>query len=229
MERSQKQALVATLHQDLSDTVCVVVTHQTGLSVAEVTQLRRQMRSAGASYRVTKNRLAKRAIEGTEFETLAPLFTGPTAIAFSRDPVAAAKAAVEFANRNDKLTIIGGGLSGQLLDAAGVKALATLPSLDQLRSKIIGLLNAPATKIAGLLQAPGGQLARLLAAHADKAGGGAVEAKGAPAAAETESVGEAPGAAEAEAESASEAEGAGDAGGAAEAEDAGEAPSGNSD
>lgn len=175
MERSQKQALVATLHQDLSETVCVVVTHQTGLSVAEVTQLRRQMRNAGARYRVTKNRLAKRAIEGTEFETLAPLFSGPTAIAFSHDPVAAAKAAVEFANRNDKLTIVGGGLQGQLLDAAGVKALATLPSLDELRGKIIGLLNAPATKIAGLLQAPGGQLARLLAAHADKAGGGAAE------------------------------------------------------
>ena len=173
MERSQKQALVATLHQDLSDTVCVVVTHQIGLTVAEVTRLRQQMRSAGAGYRVTKNRLVRRALEGTPFENLAPLFTGPTAIAFSRDPVAAAKAAVEFANRNNKLTIVGGGLSGQTLDVAGVKALATLPSLDELRGKIIGLINAPATKIAGLLQAPGGQLARLLAAHADKAGGGA--------------------------------------------------------
>ena len=204
MERSQKQALVATLHQDLSDTVCVVVTHQTGLSVAEVTQLRRQMRSAGASYRVTKNRLAKRAIEGTEFETLAPLFTGPTAIAFSRDPVAAAKAAVEFANRNDKLTIVGGGLSGQLLDAAGVKALATLPSLDQLRGRIIGLLNAPATKIAGLLQAPGGQLARVLAAHAEHAGGGAAEA-GAASEAEGASEAEVQGPAEAEGPAAAEA------------------------
>jgi len=204
VERSQKQALVATLHQDLSDTVCVVVTHQTGLSVAEVTQLRRQMRSAGASYRVTKNRLAKRAIEGTEFETLAPLFTGPTAIAFSRDPVAAAKAAVEFANRNDKLTIVGGGLSGQLLDAAGVKALATLPSLDQLRGRIIGLLNAPATKIAGLLQAPGGQLARVLAAHAEQAGGGAAEA-GAASEAEGASEAEVQGPAEAEGPAAAEA------------------------
>ena len=172
MERSQKQALVATLHRDLSDTVCVVVTHQTGLSVAEATQLRRQMRSAGAGDRVTKNRLAKRALEGTPFEGLAPLFTGPTAIAFSRDPVAAAKAAVEFANRNDKLSIVGGGLSGQPLDAAGVKALATLPSLDELRGKIIGLINAPATKIAGLLQAPAGQLARVLAAHSEQVGGG---------------------------------------------------------
>jgi large subunit ribosomal protein L10 len=186
VERSQKQALVATLHQDLSDTVCVVVTHQTGLSVAEATQLRRQMRSAGAGYRVTKNRLAKRAIEGTPFEQLAPLFTGPTAIAFSRDPVAAAKAAVEFANRNNKLTIVGGGLSGQQLDAAGVKALATLPSLDQLRSRIIGLLNAPATKLAVLLQTPGGQLARVLAAHSEQESGGADSASTAADTAETQ-------------------------------------------
>jgi len=170
VERAQKQQLVTTLHDDLSDTVCVVVTHQTGLSVAEVTQLRRQMLNAGARYRVTKNRLVKRALEGTPFEGLAPLFTGPTAIAFSRDPVAAAKAAVEFANRNDKLTIVGGGLQGQALDAAAVRALATLPSLDELRGKIIGLIQAPATKLAGLLQAPAGQLARVLAAHAEQGG-----------------------------------------------------------
>jgi large subunit ribosomal protein L10 len=172
VERSQKQELVATLQQDLADTVCVVVTHQTGLTVAEVTQLRRQMRSAGARYRVTKNRLVRRALEGTRFESLSPLFTGPTAIAFSRDPVAAAKAAVEFANRNDKLTVVGGGLSGQLLDAAAVRALATLPSLDQLRGKILGLLNAPSTKLAVLLQTPGGQLARVLAAHAEQSEAG---------------------------------------------------------
>jgi len=177
VERAQKQQLVTTLHDDLSDTVCVVVTHQTGLSVAEVTLLRQQMRSAGARYRVTKNRLARRAIEGTPFADLAPLFTGPTAIAFSRDPVAAAKAAVEYANRNTKLTVIGGGLSGQTLDAAAVKALATLPSLDELRSKIIGLLNAPATKLAVLLQTPAGQLARVVAAHSEQSG--AAESQGA--------------------------------------------------
>jgi large subunit ribosomal protein L10 len=170
VDRAQKQQIAAALHQDLNDTVCVVVTHQTGLSVDEVTQLRRQMRSAGARYRVTKNRLARRAIEGTPFADLAPLFTGPTAIAYSRDPMAAAKAAVEYANRNNKLTVIGGGLSGQALDAAGIKALATLPSLDELRGKIIGLIQAPATKLAGLLQAPAGQLARVLAAHAEKNG-----------------------------------------------------------
>jgi large subunit ribosomal protein L10 len=172
VERSQKQTLVEALQQDLSDTVCVVVTHQTGMSVAEATRLRRQVRDAGARFRVTKNRLARRALQGTAFEALAPLFTGPTAIAFSHDPVAAAKAAVEFANRNDKLTIVGGGLAGRSLDAAGVRALATLPSLDELRGKIIGLIQAPATKLAGLLQAPAGQLARVLAAHADQAGGG---------------------------------------------------------
>jgi large subunit ribosomal protein L10 len=181
VDRAQKQHLTQTLHRDLSDTVCVVITHQTGLSVAEVTQLRRQMRSAGANYRVTKNRLVKRALEGTPFAALAPLFTGPTAIAFSRDPVAAAKAAVEFANRNTKLTIIGGGLSGQMLDQAGVKALATLPSLDELRSRFIGLLNAPATKLATLLQTPGSQLARVLAAHAEEGGAGKDKAAEGPA------------------------------------------------
>lgn len=175
MDRSQKQQVVTALQQDLSGSTCVVVTHQTGLSVAEVTQLRRQMRSAGASYRVTKNRLVRRALEGTEFAALVPLFTGPTAVAYSRDPVAAAKAAVAFANRNDKLTIVGGGLNGQALDPAAVRALATLPSLDELRGKIIGLIQAPATKLAGLLQAPAGQLARVLAAHAEQEGGAAAD------------------------------------------------------
>jgi large subunit ribosomal protein L10 len=173
VDRAQKQQVAETLRQDLADTVCLVITHQTGLTVDEVNQLRRQMRSAGASYRVTKNRLVRRALEGTQFEPLSPLFTGPTAIAFSRDPVAAAKVAVEYANRNNKLTIVGGGLSGQTLDVNAVKALATLPSLDELRGKIIGLIQAPATKLAGLLQAPAGQLARLLAAHSEQAGGAA--------------------------------------------------------
>jgi len=165
--------------------VCLVVTHQTGLTVDEATQLRRQMRGAGARYRVTKNRLMKRALEGTPFAGLAPLFTGPTAIAFSQDPVAAAKAAVEYANRNTKLTIIGGGLQGEVLDAAAVKALATLPSLDELRGRLIGLINAPATKLARLLQTPGGQLARVLAAYAEATGDGA-EAAEAPEAAAVE-------------------------------------------
>ena len=173
MDRAQKQRVVDTLHAALVDIACVVVTQQRGLTVAEVTQLRRQMRGAGASFRVTKNRLARRALAGTRFEPLSPLFTGPTAIAFSRDPVAAAKIAVEFANRNDKLTIIGGGLAGRQIDAAGVKELASLPSLEELRGKLGGLLCTPAARIAAVLEAPAGRLARVLAAHSESPGGAA--------------------------------------------------------
>jgi large subunit ribosomal protein L10 len=169
VDRTQKQQLVEALQRDLVDIVCLVVTHQTGLNVAEVTQLRRQVRSAGASFRVTKNRLARRALTGTAFEPLALLFTGPTAIAFSRDPLAAAKVVVEFANRNNKLTIIGGGLAGRQLDADGVKELARLPSLDELRGSLIGLLQAPAARLATVLQAPAAQLARVLAAYSEHA------------------------------------------------------------
>jgi large subunit ribosomal protein L10 len=168
VDRSQKEKLVSSLQQALSGTACVVVTHQTGMTVEEVTDLRRQMRAAGANFRVTKNRLARRALAGTKFERLSPMFTGPTAIAFSRDPVAAAKVAVEFANKNDKLRIVGGGLDEQQLDAEGVKSLATLPSLDQLRAKLLGLLQTPATRLASVLQAPGAQIARVLGAYAKK-------------------------------------------------------------
>jgi large subunit ribosomal protein L10 len=167
VDRTQKQQVVETLQRDLAGTACIVVTHQSGLNVAEVTQLRRQVRDAGASFRVTKNRLAKRAIAGTVFEPLSPMFTGPTAVAFSRDPVAAAKVVVEFANRNDKLTIVGGGLAGRQLAADEVKELAVLPPLDELRGKLIGLLQTPAIRVAAVLQAPAGQIARVLAAYAD--------------------------------------------------------------
>jgi large subunit ribosomal protein L10 len=170
VDRTQKQQLVETLQQVLADTVCVVVTHQAGLNVAEVTQLRRQVRSAGAGFRVTKNRLVRRALVGTAFEPLSPLFIGPTAIAFSRDPVAAAKVVVEFANRNDKLTIVGGGLAGRQMDAAEVRELASLPSLDELRGKLVGLLQAPGTRLAVLFQATAGQIARVLAAYAERQG-----------------------------------------------------------
>lgn len=169
MDRAQKEKLVAELHASLSDTACLVITHQSGLTVAEVTGLRRQMRDAGASFKVTKNRLARLALAGTAFERLAPRFTGPTAIAFSRDPVAAAKVAVEFANRNDKLSIVGGALGDHELDVEGVKALAAMPSLDELRGRLVGMLQTPATRLAVLLQTPGGQLARALAAHAKAA------------------------------------------------------------
>jgi large subunit ribosomal protein L10 len=168
VDRTQKEKLVASLNQALSATVAVVVTRQSGLTVAEATRLRRRMREAGASFKVTKNRLARLALKGTPFEGLAPMFTGPTAIAWSQDPVAAAKAAVEFAKTNEKLVIVGGALGAKALDVAGVQALATMPSLDELRARLLALLQTPATRIAGVLQAPAGQLARVLKARAEK-------------------------------------------------------------
>jgi large subunit ribosomal protein L10 len=168
VDRTQKEKLVASLNQALSSTAAIVVTRQSGLTVAEATRLRRRMREAGASFKVTKNRLARLALKGTPFEGLAPMFTGPTAIAWSQDPVAAAKAAVEFAKTNEKLVIVGGALGAKALDVAGVQALATMPSLDELRAKLLALLQTPATRIAGVLQAPAGQLARVLKARAEK-------------------------------------------------------------
>ena len=169
MDRSQKKKLVDSLHDVLSKTELVVITQQSGMTVAEVTTLRRQMREAGASFKVTKNRLARRALEGTKFAKLAPLFKGPTAVAYSTDPVAAAKVAVNYANANEKLTIVGGAMGETLLDSTGVKALATLPSLNELRSKLVGLLQTPATRVAQVLQAPASQLARVVGAYAKKA------------------------------------------------------------
>ena len=168
MERARKQEVVEQLNAIFTAANSVVVAHQTGLTVAESTDLRRQMREAGASFKVTKNRLAKLALVGTPYEGLTDLFSGPTAVAYSSDVVAAAKVTAAFAKGNDKLIIIGGAMGDQRLDAAAVQQLAKLPSLDELRGKIIGLLNAPVTKIAGVLQAPGGQLARVIRAHADK-------------------------------------------------------------
>jgi large subunit ribosomal protein L10 len=168
VERSEKEQLVTSLHETLKKAELVVITQQTGLTVAEVTNLRRQMRQAGAGFKVTKNRLARLALEGTKFEGLKSMFTGPTAIAYSADPIAAAKVAVTYANSNAKLKIVGGSMAGQVLDPSGIKALATLPSLDQLRAKIIGILVTPATRIATVLQAPASQLARVLKAYASK-------------------------------------------------------------
>ncbi len=165
MDRAQKEAAVAGLNQTLGGVNLVVVTHQTGLTVYESMTLRRKVREAGASFKVTKNRLTRLALEGTKFQALQSLMTGPTALAFSEDPVAAAKVCVEFAKQNEKLTIIGGALGEQLLDVNGVQALAKLPSLDELRGTLIGLLQAPATKVAGVLQAPAGQLARVISAY----------------------------------------------------------------
>lgn len=168
MNREEKATQIEALNQTLGQATLVVVTRQSGLTVAEVSDLRSRMRANGASYKVTKNRLARLALKGTKFEACASFFVGPTAVAVSKDPVAAAKVAVDYAKGNEKLTVVGGALGNQLLDADGIMALAKLPSIDQLRGKLLGLLQAPATKIAGILQAPGGQLARVLRAHADK-------------------------------------------------------------
>jgi large subunit ribosomal protein L10 len=157
--------MVASLRRVFEDTAIVVVTHYSGLTVADMGQLRAQMRQAGARFQVTKNRLARRALEGTRFQGLGGLFKGPTAIAFSKDPVAAAKVAVTFAKANEKLVVVGGALGAESLDADGVKALAALPSLDTLRGRLVGLLRAPATRVAAVLAAPAGRLARVLDAR----------------------------------------------------------------
>lgn len=156
------------MHQTFEETEAMVVTHYSGMTVAEITKLREQMRQAGASFKVTKNRLTRLALAGTRYEGLSDLFTGPTAIAFSADPVAAAKVTSNFAKDNEKLIILGGAVGKTVFDAAGVKALANLPSLDESRARIIGLLTAPAARIASLLQAPGSQIARVLGAYAQK-------------------------------------------------------------
>jgi large subunit ribosomal protein L10 len=168
VDRARKEELVVELNGAFADAALVVVTHQSGLTVAESTDLRRRMREAGASFKVTKNRLVKLALVGTPYEGIADLFEGPTAIAYSADPVVAARVTVDFSKENEKLVVIGGAMAEDRLDEAGVKALAALPSLDDLRSKLVGLLNAPATKVAGVLQAPAGQLARVLSAHAEQ-------------------------------------------------------------
>lgn len=169
MDRAEKAELVAELKSTFTESGVVVVTRNLGLSVAQSTALRVKMREAGASYRVSKNTLARIATEGTPYAAIKDLLTGPTALSTSADPVAAAKVVVEFAKTNEKLEIVGGAMGDTVLDVNGVKALATMPSLDELRAKIIGLVNAPATKIVQVLQAPGGQVARVLGAYAAKA------------------------------------------------------------
>jgi large subunit ribosomal protein L10 len=169
MDREEKRQFVAGLAQVFAETSMVVVTRNKGLTVAEVTDLRRRMRAAGAEFKVAKNRLATLALDGTRFDGIKPLLTGTTALAWATDPVAVAKTVVDYAKANDKLELVGGALGVRTLDAAGVRALAELPSLDALRGKLLGLLNAPATRVAGVLAAPAGQLARVFAAYA-KAG-----------------------------------------------------------
>ena len=168
MTRAEKEAEVKELNERFSNDELVVLTHYSGLTVAQITQFRRELVNNGASYKVTKNSLAKLALKGTMFEQIADKFTGPTGVATSKDPVAAAKVAHTFAKTNDKLVIIGGALGDKILDANAVKALAQLPSLDEIRAKLLGLLQAPAQKIAGVLQAPARELVGVTKAYGEK-------------------------------------------------------------
>jgi large subunit ribosomal protein L10 len=166
VDRAGKEELVAQYGGIFANAGVIVVTHYSGLSVPQLDDLRNQMAEVGGTVKVTKNRLVKLALAGTENESVSEYFTGPTAIAYSDDPVAAPKIAAKFAKENENLIILGGIMGNTALDAASVKNLASLPSLDELRGKIVGLLNAPATKVAGVLQAPAGQLARVMGAKA---------------------------------------------------------------
>ena len=168
MDRAQKRDFIATLEQVFADTSFVLVAQNKGLTVADVSELRRRMRSAEATYKVAKNRLAIRALDGTRFDGISHLLKGPTALAWSKDPVAVAKTAVEFAKTNDKFVILGGALGKQTLALDGIKALAELPSLETLRAGLLGMIQTPATRIAGVVQAPAAQLARVFAAFAKK-------------------------------------------------------------
>jgi large subunit ribosomal protein L10 len=168
VERAEKRELVATLNTVFKSAGVVVVAHNNGITVSQMNDLRSRMRKAGAAVKVAKNRLAMLALDGTDAAGIKDLFKGPTMIAYSSDPVTAPKVFSEFAKGHDKLVVLGGALGVSILDARGVKELADLPSLDQLRAKLVGLLQAPATRIAGVLQAPAGQLARVVNAYATK-------------------------------------------------------------
>ncbi len=168
MERTEKRDFVASLATVFGETSFVLVGRNAGLTVAAVDELRRRMKANGATYKVAKNRLAMRALDGTRFDGIASLLKGPTALAWSKDPVAVAKTAVEFAKVNDKFVILGGALGTQFLDVNGIKALAELPSLETLRSRLLGMIQTPGTRIASVLQAPGAQLARVFKAYADR-------------------------------------------------------------
>ena len=168
MDRAEKAAAVAELKQTFSEVGVVVVTRNNGMTVAQSTVLRNRMREAGATFKVSKNKLARIALDGTDYGSLGDMLTGPVGLATSVDPVAAAKVVVDFAKTTDKFEIVGGAMGSTALDLAGVQSLATLPSLDELRAKIVGLIVAPATKLATIAQAPAAQIARVLSAHAEK-------------------------------------------------------------
>jgi large subunit ribosomal protein L10 len=168
LERAEKREVVTALHDVFAKTGVVVVAHYAGLTVSAMTKLRSEMRGAGGQVKVAKNRLVKLALEGTDAKGIADLLKGPTCLAFSADPVAAPKIAVKFAKANEKFVILGGAMGNTVLDAKGVSSLADLPSLDELRGKLIGLLQAPASKIARTLNEPGAQLARVFGAYGNK-------------------------------------------------------------
>lgn len=168
MDRAAKRELIDSLHTELKSTGVVVVAHNTGMVAAQSADFRKRVKEAGGSVKVAKNTLAKLAFKDTDADKLTDLMKGPTILAFSKDPIAAAKAAVTYAKGNDKLVILGGAMGKTILDANGVKALADMPSLDELRAKIIGLLNAPATKIARTVKEPGAKLARVIQAKASQ-------------------------------------------------------------
>ena len=165
MKRSEKKEFVQKLKEEIKSSSSVIVTHYSGLSVEESEQLRSEMRNNGSKFKVTKNRLTKLALEQTQFKDLADLFTGPTAIAYSDDPVAPAKVAVSFEKKLENFKIIGGGYDGEKIDLEKINFLASLPSLDELRGKIVGLISAPAQKIASIMKEPAGQMARLVSAQ----------------------------------------------------------------
>lgn len=164
MDRAQKRELVTTLNDEWKDSGVIVVAHYKGMTVAQMTDFRKRMKEAGGAVKVAKNKLAKLALKDTEVETISDLLKGQTCVAYSSDPISAARVSVKYARENDKLIILGGAMGNTRLDSKGVSALADLPSLDELRSKLLGLLQAPATKIARILNEPGGMLARVLAA-----------------------------------------------------------------
>jgi len=172
MDRAQKAESIETLRGVFADAGAVVVTHYMGLTVAEMTDLRGRLRQQGAKLKVVKNTLAQKAMDGSGGEAADRLFTGPVAIAYAPDPVSAAKVVTAYAKENDKFSVVGAVMGATVLDQKGVGALATLPSLDQLRAQLVGLISTPATRVASVIQAPAGQLARVLRAYADKNGGG---------------------------------------------------------
>ena len=168
MNRSEKNDFVTKVRDEFSKSSTIIVTHYSGLNVKEIEELRKSMRENGAKFKVTKNSLTKLALANTQIESISDLFSGPTAVAYSSDPVAPAKVAVEYVKKFNNFKIIGGAFEGKKIDEEKIKFLASLLPLDEIRGKIIGLLTIPAQKIAFVLKAPAGQLARLVDAQSKK-------------------------------------------------------------